>query len=521
MSAILGRTGVLIKEDDILKLIGIDNYIKMKKTFKKTIMIKHGQYKTTTIVNRDNVKLGQNNKSNIVLKMMRFVAETYYNMGYIKSIKSSLYDGEVIKFPDMAITPYAIQQLCCDHIMANYFNKERVDLGFGGVILELEAGLGKTYTAALIAKKLSLKTLYIVPSSEYLMEQAIDDFKKCFPNISIGKYYGRCKTDGDIVFMIINSVCNKSFTINNVVLTPKEYYSRFGLTIWDEAHEYSTKERSNAFVAANTKYMLGLTAEANNREDKCDFISHYGIGPVLIADQIPGYDVPIEDRYEANIRIIKYRGPPQYTKNIDSSQGLMIVSKMSKQIIQDPYRLQLIVNFASELYAKGHNFFIWCDIRDIVTIIVSILKELGYSAMDGDSTKNIGEDSAHLMGGVKKDQIISAQNARIIVATYQYAYRGVSLPKFDGMIFATPRRAKIMQTLKRIFRMGGDTTIVREIIDIVDDRTKLKNQLSSRRQVYKSDVFKIDPGNPIVISYDDIDVKNIDIFNNVLSSYEW
>ena len=110
------------------------------------------------------------------------------------------------------------------------------------------------------------------------------------------------------------------------------------------------------------------------------------------------------------------------------------------------------------------------------------------------------------MGGTTKDEMIQAQNARVIVATYQYAYRGVSLPKFDAMIFVTPRRAKIYQTLKRIFRISGDTTIERKIIDFVDVKTKLKNQLTDRKKQYTSDIFGMTINN-IKIDYTSVVVS--------------
>jgi hypothetical protein len=100
-------------------------------------------------------------------------------------------------------------------------------------------------------------------------------------------------------------------------------------------------------------------------------------------------------------------------------------------------------------------------------------------------------DSISLMGGSTMDTIEQAQTSRVIVATYQYAYKGISLPNFDSMIFATPRRSKIYQTLKRIYRLGGDPTKIREIVDIVDNKTNLKSQFSSRKKEYDNPVFNM------------------------------
>ena len=47
-------------------------------------------------------------------------------------------------------------------------------------------------------------------------------------------------------------------------------------------------------------------------------------------------------------------------------------------------------------------------------------------------------------------------NSRIILITYGYGSEALSIPKMDAIILASPRKAKIRQTLGRILRMGGN-----------------------------------------------------------------
>lgn len=504
MSAVLGKRGVIIYENDLISKIGADEYIKFKKKFRKTVML-FNQMKTATIINTE-----IHNKKRILI-IPRFMA---FDLPFL-TITNTINGGDIVNFGRFAATPYPIQILIRDHIMSNYFNAERAIMGRAGLTLELEAGLGKTYVAAMIAHEIGMKTLYIIPN-EYLLEQGIEDFKKCLPDIKIGRYYGKKKCDGDVVFMIINSALHDEFILDGTKITAREFFARFGLSIWDEAHEYSTMSRVSAMRAINTKYMLGITAEANNREDKLDCIVHYNIGPVLCAENIPGFDVPMNDRFNGEVRIIKYAGQSEYTRNLISNTGMMSSFSMARQVMSDIYRIHLIVMNVKLLYDNGANFFIWCDMRDLVTLIKTILIKLNYfvaAPEDGDDVNDINA-VAHLMGGTSKDEIKKAQNARIIIATYQYAYRGVSLPNFNAMIFATPRRAKIYQTLKRIFRLGGDVTISRKIIDIVDDRTKLKAQLSDRMKQYKRDIFNLN------IKKEKINFADIEIPDEYIKIYK-
>ncbi len=414
MSAVLGRKGVIIFEKDVINTIGAENYVKMKKTFTKTIRLPYNKYKSARMVHID-IHNGQK-----LLRISRFLAFQYLKKGYLTSIRNNLPRGDEIVIGHFACNPYPIQITVHNYIMQNYFTPEMRDAGSSGLICELEAGLGKTFLAATIINSIKLKTLYVVPS-EYLLEQAIDDLSKCFPDISIGRYYGKKKTDGDIVVAIINSMLSDEYILNGKKVKPAAFFSRFGLAIFDEVHEYNTVERSKAFTNINSLYMLGITAEANNREDKMDFIGHYNVGPVLYSDKIPGFDVPDDDRYKASVQIVRYGGSPKYTENlVNDSTGMMQTSKMTRQILQDPHRMQLIVDYSKELYSAGHNFFIWCDMREAVYIISDILRQLDIFE-DIMAPEN---DVAYLMGGTSKEDIVRAQNARIIVATYQYAYRG-------------------------------------------------------------------------------------------------
>lgn len=510
MTALLGRKGVVIYENDLHKYMTTDKYLSLKRTFTKTISLGFNQFRTVTIVTTEKV----NNKKLLIFP--RFLAFKLLEKGYFEKIVNTLQIGEAIDITSYMCKPYQFQIVTADYIIKNIFNKPNT--GNAGVICELEAGLGKTFLASIIIEKLKQKTIYVVPN-EYLLLQAYKDLKLCFPEMKIGKYYSDCKTDGDIVLMIINSVLSKSFKVKSegkfIEIPSTEYFKRFGLSIWDEIQDYCTDARSKAFRLVNTYYMLGITAEANSRSDKIDFLAHYNCGPVLQADTIENFEKEDDKKFTGDVLIVKYDGPAEYTqKLIEESTGMMSCSKMSRQIIQDPYRLQLICDHVLRLYREGKNTFVWCDMRELVYVLVNIL-----SVYELDGLIAEEDDCARLMGGVTNDDIVKAQNARILVATYQYAYKGVSLPKFNSMVCATSRRSKTYQTLKRIFRISGDATIRREIIDIVDVRTNLKNQLPDRMKQYTSDAFDLSV-ETVKIKYDTIDVsKNMSLFKYILNKY--
>jgi hypothetical protein len=53
-----------------------------------------------------------------------------------------------------------------------------------------------------------------------------------------------------------------------------------------------------------------------------------------------------------------------------------------------------------------------------------------------------------------------------------------------GLIMATPRVKYMNQIINRIFRLGGDQKRRRYIVDIVDYKTRIKNQYYKRKDAY-------------------------------------
>jgi hypothetical protein len=535
MTCVITSRGAIVLEEDLVKQVGVEKYIKFKRGFTKTIKLGFNKYINVTIVKQERVK--KDDKVITVLIIPRFLVFNPKLNGFFTNYIANFPESTLINKPVFinSFTPHNFQSIIVEHAITNYLTPDRAIRGEAGVIIEVEAGLGKTFIGSMIFKHLGLKTLYIVPN-KYLLDQALDDFKKCFGDtVKYGEYSCREKRDGDIVFMIINSVTSDTFTITkeqtgkkttkktSCEITPAEYMKQFGLSIWDEVHEYASHKRAVSFSRVNTKYMLGLTAEANSRVDKLDFVVHNNCGNVLVAETIPGFKLPEQERFNSNITIVNYSGPNEYCKTIYNKTGMMSSAEMSKQLCRDPYRTYFILIEIIRLCKNGHNVFIWCDMRRGVNMYRNYLERIGLTptTIDDDESAesdnelvddmsnqdisdeeiiandkiNEGDDIlpnvmfGFLMGSITKKEILEAKESQIIIATYQYAYRGVSLPNFDAMIMTTPRRAKTYQTLKRIFRMGGDSSITRQIIDIVDIRTKLKNQKSARMEQYKKPIF--------------------------------
>lgn len=410
----------------------------------------------------------------VSVTLPRFVGRTLLQHGIIGAIENRLppapgvniaFEGEL----------YPNQEIIVNHLMDRVYDEGVRASGFAGCTLNLQAGQGKTFVAAAIIGRLSVRTLYVSPNV-YLAEQAAKDLASCFPRAKVAVWSNKHPdVVADIVIVVINTAIKKSV----------DFFRQFGLTIFDEPQMYCGKVRSSIFRLAQTQYMLGLSATTDNHRGGLDVIYHKSVGNVIHALDIPGY-TPDDAKFTGHVSVIKYGGPPEYTQRIISeATGYTFTPEMLKQLESDPYRNKLIVDEALRLYRDPRmNIFIFSENRQhLDTLRGLILAEL---QNDVDVWAPELENTAKILrGGIKAHEKKRALESRIILTTYGYSGTGTSIIKMNAAIYATPRRANYIQICARILRKGSDINITRQIVDIVDVETSLSSQLSDRKLAYR------------------------------------
>lgn len=379
------------------------------------------------------------------------------------------------------------QQLVIDYLMANVFSPSRIEKGNSGCVFVMATGDGKSYVSSYLIHKLRVKTLLVLPS-EAIMNGWLELFNRYMPNLVIGQYYGKVKTDGDIVLGVINSLLGSEFVVKGSKIPWSDYFNRFGLVVYDEIHNYPTASRQEIFWRGGARRLFGMTATPDERADAMDVIYTKHIGPLIYAPDIPGYNVA-EIEWHGHVKVIQYKGPPEHTVRITGSMGTTQVSSMYKQFCGDPYRNTLILREILALKEEGRDVYCFSEHREYLEYLYSLLQENNLNA----SAPELGRGGvAKLMGGAKSADHKLAHQSQIVLVTYAYAKEGISIVKMNSMIFTTPRRRKMRQVIGRILRRGGDPSIVRRIVDIVDAGTTLKSQYPDREAVYKEKKFNIE-----------------------------
>ena len=379
------------------------------------------------------------------------------------------------------------QTVIYDEIMDKYFSPANIVNGNSGLILKLGAGEGKTFIAMKIIEELCSRTL-IITHNKGILAQWSKLLGQYLPDFNVGFLYGKCKRDGDIIIAVINSLCKPRYHFDNgKSINRADLFRGIDLCILDECHEYCGKTRREVLWEMNVPYVMGLSATPDKRPDKLHVLNSWLVGPVLDAASIPGYEHNTFS-FSARVRMIKYRGNYRHTStvynestNLPSSQGTL------NRILGDGERISMIVEEIRELLKLDRFIFVFADRR---TYLVEIFERLVNEGIDG---MILDDDSASvLLGGSTTEQIQKAEEmSRVILTTYAFMGTGKSIPKMDAIILATPRKTKSEQFVNRIFRLDGDTSIERIIVDIVDWDSLFKNQWYRRKKYYRNKGYDI------------------------------
>jgi len=431
----------------------------------------------------------------------------------------------------MAIELFNNQVILVDYLCDKIFTKARQAKGGATGILNLLAGMGKSFVAAGSIARLGMRTLYIVPKRP-LAIQAVKDLRGCFypddgstPTALVGHFSKPIKEKPSPVLKekskpVLKSkpvpmpkekrapkpcdesaiVANQAVTvivINSAILQPASFFAGYSFIVFDEVHMYCSAVRKDIFKKATSHVMLGMTATSEDRTDGFDPIAHkeLAVDGIIRAENIKGFTYEGVN-FDCHARIINYSGPTEYTQNLThESTGLLFTHYMHNQFISDGYRTQMAVNELLSLYdwrgplGQVHCIYVFAEeigiLKQAKTAFINALQLRNRIDLIDDI--NIPECGLEMFTGGLKDEKITdiVNNGRVLFTTYGFAGSGLSILKMTAELLLTPRRANMKQIFTRIRRRGSDLTIPRIVVDIVDVRTALKYQVSARKLAFE------------------------------------
>ncbi len=359
---------------------------------------------------------------------------------------------------------YPSQQLIVSWLMANVYTPERVLAGTASTCMNIRAGTGKTRIAGALAAAIGERALYVVPQVE-LARQTVADLRVMFGDNAVGLY----PSPWDITVVVINTAVKMS----------NDEIAQYGLIIYDEVHKYVSASRAEFLYRSYVKHRFAMSATTDDRRDGLDSVNtwHFTVdGRVVDALTVPGFSYD-DTEFIMSADIVKYSGPPDFTKRIEGENGMLSASKMWGQLMTDPYRMSLLMTEFMTLWDAGHSIYVFAEEREHV-----ILLHKHIHAAVGDAV--CAPELFVFMGGCKNSAEV-VENARVIVTTYGYAGTGVSIARMTAILHATSRRAQIVQIIGRIRRRDGDMTAPRKVVYINDVKSGLGGQVVDQIAAYK------------------------------------
>ena len=203
-------------------------------------------------------------------------------------------------------------------------------------------GTGKTVTAVSDAKSFGKRTLFLAHRRE-LIEQAMETFRRLWPEVTVGEYEGGVRDKG--AFVVCGSIQSVSQNLED--FDPDE----FAYLIIDECHHGTADSYKKVMSYFRPEFTLGLTAtpERTDGEDLLEVFRNVAHRLDLKEAVELGTLVPvrcIRIRTNIDMRDVRINGFKYNTLDLEST-------------IRVPERNQLIVDTYCE-YAAGKPTVVFC-----------------------------------------------------------------------------------------------------------------------------------------------------------------
>jgi superfamily II DNA or RNA helicase len=329
---------------------------------------------------------------------------------------------------------------------------------FGGAIIEAKVASGKTIIAMELARRLGMKTLFVVHTS-VLMEQWIKEIRRFMPNWSVGKIQAStCDTkNNDVCVGMLQSLAMGEDY-------PDWVYDEFGLIVFDEVHTCGSAEFKKALFKFRSKYMLGLSGTLK-RKDRAENVFKYGIGTVVSAvGKIAAINPTV---YMVDTGHVWTKG----TGELDRQKNNFL-----KAITEDTARNELIVQNTIKAALSGRHVLVLSErvghVESLFRILLTRLLPHGIKV-------------GMMVGSSTREQREAAIEAQVIVATVQLLSVGFNQPRLDTLVMATPVQS-FDQAIGRVTRIHPDKKPP-IVVDLVDSGSKIGKVFSlSRLKKYRA-----------------------------------
>lgn len=382
-------------------------------------------------------------------------------------------------------------------------------LPYGGGVIVVPPGKGKTCMGLYLAQLIGYKTLVIVHKT-FLVNQWTERIHQYLPDAKIGIIQqDKIDIEGkDIVIGMLQSICLKDYE--------EDIFEGFPLVIFDEVHHLGAKVFSKALLKIQAPYTIGLSATPN-RKDKLEKVFYWHLGP-LMWEQHADIDTTVKiNMYNFNTSIPNKLMKPVFNFRTKQLNMAKMITNITELEIRNNFIFKLITNDIfpqipikkNKLRAhriRKNNILksnIFENLMELSTepfpafrklLILSNriehLKRIEALMISYDKRwKNL---IGYYIGGMKEKKLKESESKPLILATFEMASEGLDIQDLDTLILATPK-SSITQSIGRILRLQAhQRNYIPIVYDIVDNVSMFISQGKKRYSDYISKEYTID-----------------------------
>lgn len=304
-----------------------------------------------------------------------------------------------------------------------------------GVVI-LPTGMGKTILAALDAKRLNSKTLFIVHRNDILQE-SYNKFNDVWPEPTKGFFNAEEKdTKSQVIFASKDTL----YRDGNIDSFEPDH---FDFIIIDEVHHSSCTTYRKIIEYFEPSYMLGLTATPE-RQDRADILEMFDYNILYEMSQKEA----IESGYLSGFIYYGLQDDIDYSK-IKHNGIRYDVADLGRKL-DIPERNESIFKKYTD-YAEGKKALGFCVNIDHAISMANFFKSKGISA------EAIHSDTTRLSPELRKLYIDDFKDDNIqILFTVDVFNEGVDFPDVEALLFLRPTESKtiFIQQLGRGLRLN-------------------------------------------------------------------
>lgn len=341
-------------------------------------------------------------------------------------------------------------------------------------IINMPIRSGKTKTAAGLIRLLGVRTLFVVPSKQLLIQtrKALGE-TLC---TEVGQVGDGVYEIRDVTVVTVQSLVKLRATSTKDGRARRrwdEITTHFGMIVIDECHHMTADEWRKAVLDIETRYRVGLSATAfpslKKEQERGVVWLKACCGPVRIKVSM---DKLIADGYLTPARVIIQKVTRPKREGRGWSQSLK-----NECILQNPYRNEDILRFASEYAAEGSRVLVVTNRLAQVDHLIKLAKRRAVWC-ESITGKDLTVARAH------KVARFIAKRPAILIGTV--LSEGVDIPEVDVVINAEGGKdlKTTIQRMRNLTVMEGKDEAV--FIDFYDDTNKyFRSHSNARIKVYR------------------------------------